>query len=231
VFETALKKQNKVLPRPLNFFTVKVSYTVLTEDGKRETRTAETRAKATFVDSGEEQKEPHKELDEVVALAQVVRAQMEAEALAKKGAYEDASRHMEALAGALERRGRVGATRVAHGVSSRLMSASAYSEGQGYLRSMSRGGTRAYGVSSMDADAQSVLLSANVSLSNSSQQQVESLFTGRVALTTPPLVPPSLSASVLGNFDFVRHLEGTPEASSGGQDSGREAVTTDKSGK
>lgn len=203
VFETALKKQNKVMPRAFNLFKVRVSYTVLTEEGKRETRTAETQARATFVASGEEQKDPDKAVDEVIAMAQLVRAQIEAEGLAKKGNYEEASNLMDAWGGRMESRGHAGASNMAKGVRRRMMSASAFSEGQGYLKSMSRGSTRAYGVSAMDADAMNDLLSANVSLSNSSQQRTESTFTGRVVsplvqpLAVSPLVIPNVTASGL----------------------------------
>ncbi len=179
VFETDLKKQAKDRPRPYNIFKVKASYSFLTEDGKRETRTVETLAKATFVASGEEQKEPNKALDEVIAMAQLVRAQKEAEELAKKGDFKTAGQIMDVWEGRMNMRGHAGTARVAHGLRTRLTSAQAYSEGQGYLRSMASAGTRAYGVSSMDADAQADLLSANVVLSNSSQRMVESVFTGR----------------------------------------------------
>jgi Ca-activated chloride channel family protein len=191
VFETDLKKQNKLMPRAFNIFKVKVSYSFLTEDGKRETRTVETLAKATFVESGDEQKVPHKALDEVIAMAQLVRAQKEAEELAKKGDFKTAGDLMDVWEGRLGMRGHAGTAKAAHGMRKRMVSAQAYSEGQGYLRSMASAGTRAYGVSSMDADAQADLLSANVVLSNSSQRQVESVFTGRVSPVVPlPIVSP-----------------------------------------
>ncbi len=190
VFETALKKQNKVMPRAFNIFTVKVSYSFLTVDGKRETRTVETKAKVTFVEPGEEQTEVDKVLDQVIGMAQLVRAQKEAEALAKKGDYGTAGAVMDDFMGALERRGHVGTAKAARSIRHRLSSAQAYSEGQGYLRSMSGGGTRAYGVSSMDADALSDLLQANVSVSNSSMAHTESVFTGRAA---PPVTPAVLN--------------------------------------
>jgi Ca-activated chloride channel family protein len=186
VFETSLKKQGKVMPRAFNLFKVKVTYSYLTEYGKRETAVIETRAKATFVESGEEQKEPNKDLDEVIAMAQLLRAQKEAEELAKKGEFTTAGAVMNHFENELKRRGMTGKANMAKGIRSRLVSANAYSEGQGYLRSMHSAGTRAYGVSSMDDAARADLLSANVVLSNSSQRMVESTFTGRVS--APPVV-------------------------------------------
>lgn len=198
VFETDLKKQNKVMPRAFNIFKVKVSYSFLTEDGKRETRTVEATAKATFVPSGEEQKEPSKELDEVIAMAQLVRAQKEAEELAKKGDYKTAGQLMDVWEGRMDSRGHAGKAKMAQGVRRRLQNAQTYSDGQGYLRSMASAGTRAYGVSSMDADAQADLLSANVVLSNSSQRQVESLFTGRSPAVQTSLNVPTPGVAVTG---------------------------------
>lgn len=177
VFETEIPKQDKHGPRPVTAFNVSVSYVVLTSDGKREVRTAEAKARIQFVEPGEEQKEPTKELDGLVGQAQLVRAQIEAEENAKKGNYTAASAIMDGLAASLEGRGFGNTTgRVARRVRSLVSDQGMYASSEGYLRSMMYGGTRGMGLSSMDAEAARDLLSCNVTLSNSSQQHTTSAF-------------------------------------------------------
>jgi len=179
VFETTVQKQGddfKPMPRPLNIFSVKVSYSVLTESGQRETRTAETKAKLRFVDPSEAQKEPDKALDEIIALAQVVRAQLEAEEQAKKGNFGAAAAVMDGIAVQLDHRGHGNTSRLARNVRQRVGSSQLYARSEGYLRSTGSAGTRAYGVSAMDGEAALDLVSAGAVLSNSSMQHSTNLF-------------------------------------------------------
>jgi len=175
VFETVLPKQEKHGIRQVNVFTVKVSYTVLTEQGKREVRTVEARAKAQFVEPGEEQNTPDKAVDEILAMAQLVRAQLEAEEKAKRGDYQSAGQILEKYAVDAGRRGHANTGRVAHALRARVESQSAYAGSEGFLRSMSYGATRGMGLSGMDAEAAQHLadcgvVTANASMTTSTQR-------------------------------------------------------------
>lgn len=211
IFEVELVKQDKVGPRAVNLFSVNASYSTLTEDGKRETKSIETKAKAQFVDEDEAQKAPHKELDEVIALAQVVRAQLEAEEQAKKGEFQAATRIMEGISKDVTGRGHVNTGRIATNVGGRVGSASLYAASGGYLRSMSYGGTRSMGLSGMDDEAGADLMSANVSMSNSSmafytesfqeEAQPSVLFQPPMPVVSPPVGIPAPWNVALGSPD------------------------------
>jgi Ca-activated chloride channel family protein len=153
VFETELVP-GKSGPRAVNLFNVRLVYSALTDKGTRETKTLETKAKAQFVNPGEEQKDPSKALDEVIALAQVFRAQIEAEEQAKKGNYVGAVETMSVVSKRFQQRGLVAANKVAQNIGTRLGDAALYASNTSYLRSMSSGGRRSYGLNSADAEAQ-----------------------------------------------------------------------------
>jgi len=213
VFETKLSKQHKVFPRETTAFNVKLTYSVLTEDGKKEAKTLEEKARVRFVRPADAQKEPNAEVMEIVNLHRVIRAQLEAEEKAKKGRYEEAAAHMNDIAEEVKTSGGVRGRRLAAAamnVSHRLGDAHVYANSQGYLRSFAAGGTRGYGASAMDEEAGADLLACNVSLSNSSQEAYTSVFTGSenlnivthqpslVDLVRPSLaVPPAASNLVL----------------------------------
>lgn len=188
VFQTKLLKQAKVFPRETTAFNVKLTYSVLTESGTKETRTVEEKARVRFVKPADAQKAPNAEVDEIASLHQVIRAQLEAEAEAKKGNFAAAEAHMNNVAQEVKTRGGVRARHLvaaAQKVGNRLGSQHAYVENQGYLRSFAAAGTRAYGTSAVDAEAQADLVECNVSLSNSSQAQYADAFTGRVVPPAP----------------------------------------------
>ena len=175
VFDVKLN-QGKAGPRAVNIFQVKAAYSVITSDGQRETKTLETKVKVQFVSESEAQKEPNKELDEVVALAQVIRAQIEAEEKAKLGQYDLAAQIMQNTAHDVKTRGYIAMGRVAESVQHKVSSRSLYAGSEGYLRSMQSAGTRAYGTSSMDAEARADLSFCDVSLGNSSMNQTVMAF-------------------------------------------------------
>jgi Ca-activated chloride channel family protein len=176
VFEVELAKQASTGPRAVNLFSVTGSYSILNESGKRETKEFEAKAKAQFVDSDEAQKDPHQDLDSVIALAQVVRAQLTAEEEAKKGSFEAAADIMANVSKSVTGRGHANAGRVATSLQARLGNAQLYADSSGYFRSVAYGGTRAVGLSAMDRDAGEALLSCNVALNNSSMAHYTQAF-------------------------------------------------------
>lgn len=178
VLGVKLAEQKGALPRPVNVFDVKLSYDVLDANRRKERKTVEGKVKAQFVKQGEEQEKPHADLDKLVGLAEVVRAQIEAEELAKKGDYLGAQGHMRKTAAAVHTRGLVQLQALADSVSDRLGSQSLYAQNASYLTSMARGGTRGMGVASYDAHAAADLDALGVQLSNSVQTSTSNAFAG-----------------------------------------------------
>jgi len=202
VFDAKLLKQAKFGPRAVNLFLVRAHYVRITDKGLSDIQTVETKVKAQFVQPDEAQKDPHKDLDEVIALAQVVRAQLNAEELAKKGAFADAARVMTDVATNFTQRGLTSTAKVAANVGHRLDNAASYASSAGYLRSVAYGGTRAMGLSMMDSDARADLLSCNVSLENGSMTSSVQAFTQESWQIQPPApqVTPSVGPSLVSHL-------------------------------
>lgn len=176
VLATEIAEQKKAFPRDTTVFNVRCSYEVLTEDGSKESRTVETKAKVRFVREADAQSKPHKEVDQIVALHQTIRAQLEAEEEAKKGNYDQASAAMVQISEQIAARGHTNVALVAQNTGQRLGSQAAYTANQGYLRSVSRGVVRAYGTSAVDADAGIFLADCGVSLNSPAQEAVSTSF-------------------------------------------------------
>jgi hypothetical protein len=165
-------------PRAVNVFNVKAGWDILDANSKKERKGEEAKAKAQFVKEGEESKEPNADLAKIVSLAQVVRAQLEAEELAKKGNFQGAVQRMQVAAKNLSHGGHAQAAYLADQVSQRLGSAQAYHDNGGYLRSVTTGGTRSMGGASYDAQASADLVSYGLQMSNSMQTSTSNAFAG-----------------------------------------------------
>ncbi len=188
VLAVKLKSQKQALPRAVNVFDVKLAFDSIDPSGKKDKKTEEAKAKAQFVKPGEENPKPNPDLDKIVALAEVVRAQIEAEEKAKKGDYVAAAAVMNNAAADVRRRGHKRLAAAASHTSASVGSHAAYASGdnQGYLRSFRAGGTRGYGVSEIDEGAAVFLADAGVQLSNSSQSSTSASFTGDAGAAVPP---------------------------------------------
>lgn len=193
VLAVKLKAQNNAGPRAVNVFDVKLGFDVVDALGKKERKTLEVKAKAQFVKHGEQDKAPSPRLDEIIALAQLVRAQIEAEEAAKKGQFEVAQAMMKTAGAAIRRRGCVRVADVADGIGARLGDQHVYAANQGYLRSMQQGVTRGVGGSGYAVDAADDLGVLGLSLSNSAQESFTKSFTAP-AESVPSAAPvPDLS--------------------------------------
>ena len=177
VLATKFSKQGQAFPRQSTVFNVHLVYSVFSADGAKESKSEDIKAKVTFVKPDEAPKEPNKEVDAIVGLAQMIRAQIEAEEQAKKGDYKTAADLMEQMAQQLQKRGHERLGGMSRGLSARVGRADLYASSSGYLRSVQSAGTRAYGVSSMDGDAQADLMGANVVVSNSLMDHMVASFT------------------------------------------------------
>ena len=205
VLAVKLKAQQAGGPRPVNVFEVKAGYDILDANRHKERKAAEAKAKAQFVRDGEQDTKANPDLDRIVGLAQVIRAQIEAEEQAKRGNFLGAQQVMAAAAASVQQRGHGGLQRLASNVSSRLASPSHYADGASYLASSRSGGTRGYGVTSYDANALSDLESVGVQVSNSVQTSTSNAFAGGAA----PVVPAPVGdlGAIIGAADLTGGIQ------------------------
>lgn len=209
VFELALAKQKNAFPRRTTILNVRLSYSMLTQDGSRETQRIETKGQVWFVKPADAQAEPHKEIDQIVALHQTIRAQLDAEKQADLGNYQVAAQQMQVVSNDIAARGHAGVAQVAQNMCFFMGDANEYADHAAYRRGFARGGTRGYGVSHTDQQTSAALADCNVSLSNSAMDQMHQTFTvnGEGAPTVTPPGPVSSGSLVI------------PEGSSGTPDS------------
>ena len=176
VFGVKLAEQKNTHPRAVGVFDVEVCFDILNALSRKERQEVKAKAKVQFVKAGEEQEKADKDLDQIVGLAQVVEAQIEAEVQAKAGDFTGAVKHMKAARRRVMSRGLVGVGAIAAKVSTHLGSNEAYASGGSYLASMSRGGTRAMGVASYDIGAAADLSNLGVSMDNAAMRGTSASF-------------------------------------------------------
>ena len=179
VFAVKLEEQKQAFPRSVNTFDVKVRYDTINAAGKRETLTLETKAKTKFVKAGDEATKPNADLDAVIGLAQLVRAQIAAEASASRGDYVAAQNAIGEVQHDVRRRGLGGVLRAATALGEKYASPAAYAGSENYRVGMRSGGTRGMGVMSLDASLHADLAETGaVSFTNSTMEKTASSFTG-----------------------------------------------------
>ncbi len=121
------------------------------------------------------QLEPTREVDEVVALAQLVRAQIEAETRARGGEFGEAKRVMHQLLLSLRSRGRASAAVACERVMATVANSAAYADSAAFRTSMKAGVTRG-SRGSKHAEAVAVLCQAGVQLSTGAQDAMADRF-------------------------------------------------------
>jgi hypothetical protein len=157
---------------------VEGGYVVLDGDTRRSREVRfELPVEVQRVAAGEEQRAPTPDVDEIVALAQVVRAQIEAEARARRGEFREAQRIVHGLLGSLRARGRDRAAEACERILGSVADGAAYQASAAFRTSFRKGATR--GASSMiDADAAALLRDAGVQMSTSRQDDMVRSFGG-----------------------------------------------------
>ena len=178
VFGVKLKEQKNAFPRATSVMDVECGYDILNALSKKERKTVEVKAKVQFVKPGEEDEKADKGLDQIVGLAQVVQAQIEAEEKCSGGDFMAAARIMGDVQSGFSSRGLDGVANIAAKVGTHVGSQSAYTStgATAYLASFSRGATRGMGVASYDVGAADDLRSVGVSMSNSMMRGTSQLF-------------------------------------------------------
>jgi Ca-activated chloride channel homolog len=189
VLGVKLKEQKQAFPRPVNVFEAKLSYNTLV-DGKNERKSAEVKVKAQFVKQGEEQDKPHESVDSLVALAQIVRAQIEAEEQVKKGNFIGAHDALQAASVDLQNRGRHQEAHTAGFLGGLYRVPGVYASTQGYTSSMRRGMSRGMSLSLGDSQASADLANLNVQVNNSVQTSTATQFTENADIpVVEPVIP------------------------------------------
>jgi len=169
VVSTKLSKQKSAGPRAVNAFDVKIAYRALDENGKMVDHTVESKAKIQFVKDGEEQAQPTKAVDEIVARAQLVKAQIAAEEAAKRNDFQGASAALHGYQVSAAARGHDHLAQVGAAVGGMYTSSLSYGSSSGRRMSLKRASTRGMGTSSLTAEDQVMLQDAGYVVSNASQ--------------------------------------------------------------
>ena len=207
VFAVKTSEQKQPLPRDVNLFDVKISYDTVDENGKKHSETKELKAKLRFVKDGEQQDKPIKAVDEIVALAQLAKAQIEAEKLANHGNYQQAYAVMNFMAADLNTRGLENYSANVVKMADKMSNAAVYASSAGYRMSVKKSVTRGQSASTSDPEAMADLGVYNCVVSNDAQEATASSFTSSapVVAVAPvnsqdvsqivsqlPVVPPSV---------------------------------------
>lgn len=185
VLGLTLSEQSKAFPRAMNVVEVIVTYHVLSAEGTLKEVTIKDQAKVRYVKPGEEQTTPTEAVDKIVALAILVRAQIEAEAQANLGNYGQSVFIMNDAADALNARGLTGYASIAQNLGVSMGDAAVYTSSSGSRASSKALGTRSYGVSSADVQMQASYAAAGISMGNSAQDDLVESFKG----SDPGVVP------------------------------------------
>lgn len=174
VASVKISEQKQAGPRPVTAIDVKITYQTITAEGVFKTETEDAKARIQFVKAGEEQTKPTPSVDGIVALAQLVEAQVAAEAAAQRGEYKTAGEIFRGLN--LESRGHEKLGAMADHVGMMYTSNASYTASGGnrigLRRAMSRGSTTS-GVSRGD---EALLRSCNLISENQAQVDTRALF-------------------------------------------------------
>ena len=188
VLAVKLSKQTKALPRALNAFDIDVTYDFVTESGKVEKKTESLKAKIKFVKPGKEQKTATKEVDEIVALAQTLKAQVKAEKFAEIGDYVAAAAHMGNLSKQFATRGHLGYAQFADKIGTQVHTHEAFCSSDSYRTSTKSLGRRAKGTSSANKEATMDYVSLGLNTDTSAQESLKRSFSDEQAIVTPGVI-------------------------------------------
>lgn len=193
ILKAKLAAQKHPGPRQVNAINAKLTYQILGSDGTLRFETVEANVKVQFVKSGEEQTTPTKSVDELVARAQLLQAQNQAELAAKRGDFSAAAMGFDHLNLDFEARGLVGVAAASQNLRSKYTDQQVYAKSGGSRMGLNRGLNRARAASALaDAD-QEVLCSANISLTNEAQDKVMRSFMA----DPPPVVATQPDANMV----------------------------------
>ena len=177
VVEMKLSEQSKALPRQMSVVDISLTYDLIDSNGKKDTRKESVKGKIKFVKPGKEQVKPHEDIDKVVALAQTIQAQIEAEERAQAGDYSGARLYMQNLSTNLRSRGLEKYATLSDSIGTKMGNAMDFCANSAYFTSTRSAGTRAYGTSALCCDAADDLSFCDVNLKNTAQDSLQADFT------------------------------------------------------
>lgn len=194
VLAVKLAQQPQALPRAMSAVDVVVDYDVL-DQGVKSHRHEEIKAKVRFVKPGEEQAKPDPDLDKIVGLAQLVQAQIAAEAQALAGNYAGAQAVMTAYCADMNARGLHQYAAPGALIGQKFINHDVYVANQGYIKSARAMCTRGTSLSSSDACAvQEIGEDLGIPLENSVQSFMVGSFTAK---PDPNVVVPSVTGGTV----------------------------------
>jgi Ca-activated chloride channel family protein len=171
------------LDAPVAVAEIEVSFERV-ENGRVIRERCACKASVRFVDGANAQAAPTPGVDEVVAVAQLVRKQIEAEEAARQGRYREARETMVLFQRQVIGRGHDAVGAAAGKLADRLGSADAYGASTAYRSSMRKGGSRS--VSSLyESDAEADLRSMGRAVKTAAQDRMEDAFGAKRAAGTP----------------------------------------------
>jgi hypothetical protein len=132
--------------------------------------------------------QPLPELDVIIAQAELLRAQLDAEEQARAGDFEGAVKTLYQMADKLEARGHDGAAKAARAMSSKMRDAAAYEESGSYRKSM-HAGLRRGSTSALEGEAGTHLREMGKKVSTKAQQDMDDSFGKSPTSATPPTRP------------------------------------------
>jgi Ca-activated chloride channel family protein len=177
------------LDAPVSVADVEVSYERL-DAGRVVKERLSCRGMARFVSAEDAQAAPTPSLDAVVAIAQLVRAQIEAEEDARKGRFADARRTMVLFQAAVIARGHDAIGAAAGKLADRLSDAGAYESSTAYRSSLRKGSGRDVG-SLYQEEAERDLQSMGRAGKTAAQERMEASFGARREGRKNPRTPRS----------------------------------------
>jgi Ca-activated chloride channel homolog len=152
------------------------------ESGRLIQETTSCRATARFVEPTAAQTAPDPDLDRAVAIAQLVRAQLEAEEAARRGHFAEAAGVMTLFQSALVTRGHHEVAAAAGRLAATVQDESAFEASKAYRSSLRKGTSRSVG-SKYDSGAEADLRAMGRGQSTEAQRRMEQSF--RASTETP----------------------------------------------
>ena len=137
---------------------------------------------------GSEQVHPDRAVDVIVAQAELVRAQIEAEELARHGRHQEAHERVFVLYQSAMDCGHVAEANAARDVAETMKDRAAFQASTAYRSSMRKGVGRSSSVM-MDADAEMALSSMGLSKKTVAQNDMDDLFKGKEKKAAPQREP------------------------------------------
>lgn len=171
----ALKAGPRVEPGVAQVAVVEGTFQQVDDRGQFRRETFRCEVEVRFVLPGEQQTAPTPAVDEVVAMAEVLRAQIAAEEAAKRGEFEASQKGLSVLVTSLKGRGQLVAAEACASVLASVQDRAAYDASASYRTSLRKGLSRS-AVGTLDPAAAALIGKTGRKLSNHAQDVLSEAF-------------------------------------------------------